>query len=253
MSVDRYTGNPDVRFYPLQSNQSANECFRFLDKNNNQCERDVISNVLREQINLYGTQVTYFVNTYNPALTGDNFYGEQPLSQYGIPINFIAYIDLNENSLLLSKFGFQSEDEITMYIHISSFYEAYNTPSLSALFQGYAIEPKSDDVFKLTEYGNDRPGERDGKMFQITERLDQDINKINPLMGHYMWMLKAKRFEFSFEPGLTAEKGNTQVFDEAKDPSATGATKNYTFDVNTASKQIFNGKNNTSIYGDYDS
>jgi len=252
MSVDKYTGNTDIRFYPLQSNQVENSCFRFLDKDKNECERALVSNALREQINLYGTKVTYYINTYNPALTADNFYGEQPLSEYGIPISFIAFIDLNENSLLLSKFGFQSEDEITMYIHISSFYEAYNTPVLSALFNGYAIEPKSDDVFKLTEYGSDRPGERDGKMFQITERLDQDINKINPLLGHYVWLLKAKRFEYSFEPGLTAEKGNTQVFDNPKDNSITGADKNYTFDINIASKQVFDGKNNTSVYGEYD-
>lgn len=252
MSVDKYTGNTDIRFYPLPSDQVENGCFRFLDKDKNECERALVSNALREQINLYGTKVTYYINTYNPALTADNFYGEQPLSEYGIPISFIAFIDLNENSLLLSKFGFQSEDEITMYIHISSFYEAYNTPVLSALFNGYAIEPKSDDVFKLTEYGSDRPGERDGKMFQITERLDQDINKINPLLGHYVWLLKAKRFEYSFEPGLTAEKGNTQVFDNPKDNNAQGADKNYSFDINIASKQVFDGKNNTSVYGDYD-
>jgi len=253
MSIDRYTGSPDIRYYPLPSNTTENSCFRFLSKENNQCERDMVSNVLREQINLYGTQVTYFVNTYNPALTSDNFYGEQPLSQYGIPISFIAYIDLNENSLLLSKYGFQSDDDITMYVHISSFYEAYNKPALSAYFHGYAIEPKSGDVFKLTEYGNDRPGERDGKMFEITERLDQDINKINPLMGHYMWLLKAKRYEYSFEPGLTAEKGNTQVFDDAKNPSVIGADKNYKFDVNEESKKtVFDGNNNTSVYGEYD-
>ena len=253
MSIDRYTGNPDVRFYPLPSNTTENTCFRFMDKGNNQCERDMVSNVYREQINLYGTRVTYYVNTYNPVLSGDNFYGEQPASVYGIPINFITYIDLNENSLLLSKYGFQSDDDITMYIHISSFYEAYHTPALSALFHGYTIEPKSGDVFKLTEYGSDRPGERDGKLFEVTERLDQDINKINPLLGHYVWLLKAKRYETSFEPGLTAEKGNTQVFDDAKDASAIGATKNYPFDVNVLSKTtVFDGTNNTSVYGDYE-
>jgi hypothetical protein len=252
MSVDRYTGNPDVRYYPLPSDSTENPCFRFLDKDNNECEREMVSNVMREQINLYGTKVNYFVHTYNPSYSADNFYGEQPLAEYGIPISFSAYIDLNENSLLLSKYGFQSEDEITMYIHISSFYEAYHKPSLSAYFHGYAIEPKSGDVFKLTEYGSDRPGERDGKMFEVTERLDQDINKINPLLGHYVWLLKAKRYETSFEPGLTAEKGNTQVFDSPANPDIKGAEKNYPFDINSASKAVFDGKNNTGIYGDYD-
>jgi len=252
MSIDRYRGSTETKIYPLANNNTVNECFRFMDKSNNECERELISNVMREQINLYGTKVTYFTHTYNPALTADNFYGEQPTAAYGIPIEFIAMIDLNENSLLLSKYGFQSDDEITMYIHISSFYEAYNTPLLSAYFHGYSIEPKSGDVFKLTEYGSDRPGERDGKMFEITERLDQDINKINPLLVHYLWLLKAKRYETSFEPGLTAEKGNTQVFDESKNNSTLGADKNYPLNVDDLSKSVFNGNNNTSVYGDYD-
>ena len=252
MSIDRYTGNIDLKVYPFSNSQAANECFRFLDKDNNECEREVISNVIREQLNLFGTKVTYFVHTYNPALTADNFYGEQPNAQYGIPIQFIAFIELNENSLLLTKYGFQSDDDITMFIHISSFYEAYNTPQLSAYFHGYDIEPKSGDVFKLTEYGSDRPGERDGKMFEVTERIDQDINKINPLLGHYVWLLKAKRYETSFEPGLTAEKGNTQVFDDKKQSDVTGADKNYPMNVDDLSKSVFDGNNNTSVYGDYE-
>jgi len=252
MSIDKYTGNIDLKVYPFSNTDAANPCFRFLDKQNNTCQEEVFSNLYREQINLYGTEVTYFVHTYNPAYTADNFYGEQPNAQYGIPISFIAYIELNENSLLLTKYGFQSDDEITMFIHISSFYEAYNKPSLSGYFHGYDIEPKSGDVFKLTEYGIGRPGQRDGKMFEVTERLDQDINKIHPLLGHYVWMLKAKRYETSFEPGLTAEKGNTQVFDENKNNSTLGADKNYTYSADVNSKSVFDGNNNTSVYGDYD-
>lgn len=252
MSIDRYTGSTELKVYPLDNSNAANSCFRFMDKSDNSCQQEVFSNLYREQINLYGTQVQYFVNTYNPSFSSDNFYGEQPTSVYGIPISFIAFIELNENSLLLTKYGFQSDDEITMFIHISSFYESYNTPQLSGYFNGYDIEPKSGDVFKLTEYGEGRPGQRDGKMFEVTERLDQDINKINPLLGHYVWMLKAKRYETSFEPGLTAEKGNTQVFDENKNINVIGADKNYNYSADTQSKSIFDGNNNTSVYGDYE-
>ena len=34
-------------------------------------------------------------------------------------------INLTENALILSKFGFQSDDQVTAYVHISSFYAAY--------------------------------------------------------------------------------------------------------------------------------
>ena len=253
MSIDKYTGSTEIKFYPLSNNNAENPCFRFLDKDKNECEREFVSNTFREQINLYGTQITYFVNTYNPAYSADNFYGEQPLTPYGVPISFIGLIDLNENSLMLTKYGFQSDDDITLFIHISSFYEAYMKPALSGYFHNYSIEPKSGDVFKLTEYGSDRPGERDGKMFEITERLDQDINKINPLLGHYVWLLKAKRYETSFEPGLTAEKGNTQVFDDAPgQEDSTGAEKIYPADANVLSESIFSGTTDNDVYGGYD-
>jgi len=238
MSIDKYTGVNCIRTYPLQYTTST---LRFTDKENNECERELYSNYWREQLSLYGQKTMYYVNLTN-TLCADNIYGEQPLAGYRPPQPLVMAINLSENALVLSKFGFQSDDFLTAYVHISSFYEVFPLD----------LEPKAGDVFQLTEYGSDRPGERDGKMFQITERLDQDINKINPLLGHYVWLLKAKRFEYSFEPGLTAEKGNTQVFDNPKDDNAKGATKNYTFDINTASKQVFDGKNNTSVYGEYD-
>ena len=46
--------------------------------------------------------------------------------------------------------------------------------------------PNAGDVFQLTEYGDDRPGGKDGKIFEITERMDQMIGEINQLQGHYV-------------------------------------------------------------------
>mgnify|MGYP001221206574 CR=1 FL=1 len=57
-------------------------------------------------------------------------------------------------------------------------------------------------VFELTEYGNDRPNNRQSKFFEITEKLDQDISQINNLQGHYVFLLKAKRLDYSFEPNI---------------------------------------------------
>jgi hypothetical protein len=255
MSIDRYTGSPDINIYPLQPANAENSCFRFLDKGNNECERLVISNSFKEQINLYGTKCSYFLYAFNTSAS-DNFYGEDPIAHYIPPLDLIIMMNLNENAVMLTKMGFSSEDEVTFFIHISSFYEAFRTPALSSYFYGYSIEPKSGDVIQLTEYGLDRPGDRNGKMFEITERLDQDIAQINPLMGHYVWMLKAKRYESSFEPGLSGERGNQQVFDDIKReniPNLDIAGKNYPYNVNDASKSVFDGSINSDVYGDYGS
>lgn len=247
--MDKYTGVNCIRKYPLKYTTST---LRFTDKENNECERQLYSNMFREQIDLYGQKVLYYRNLYN-TLSADNIYGEMPLQKFEAPRSFVMAVSLTENALVLSKFGFQSDDQVTAIVHISSFYAAYPP----------YIEPKAGDVFKLIEYGSDRPGERDGKMFEVTERVDEDNSKINPLMGHYVWMLKAKRFDYSYEPNITFEKGSTQVQDSAQYGTVSASfdnagtitlrTSSYPYDANTVSKiMVFDmEQNNTLEYGGY--
>lgn len=248
MSMDKYTGSNCIRQYPLQYTTSS---LRFTDKTNNDCERELYSNYWREQLDLYGQKVSYYRNRTN-LLSADNVYGEQTLAGFEPPKEFVMAINLTENALILSKFGFQSDDQVTAYVHISSFYAVFPPDA----------EPKSGDVFKLTEYGSDRPGERDGKMFEVTERVDQDNSQINPLMGHYVWMLKAKRYDYSFEPNIVFEKGSTQVQDDTQYGVISASYSNsvlvqrtsaYPGDADTLSKtQVFDmTKNNTLEYGGY--
>ena len=170
-------------------------------------------------------------------------YGEQPTQQFAPPLPLIIAVNLNENALMLSKYGLLSEDEVTAFVHISGFYATF----------GYPREPKSGDVFQLSEYGNDRPNGRDGRFYEITERLDQDIAQINPLAGHYVWLIKAKRFEWSFEPGLSGSAVNQQVYDDTLSSTASGATKPYSYSADIASKQIFDYAQTDygSVYGGY--
>ena len=232
--------------------QYTTSTLRFTDKENNECERQLYSNMFREQIDLYGQKVLYYRNLYN-TLSADNIYGEMPLQKFEDPKTFVMAIRLSENALILSKFGYQSDDQVTALVHISSFYAVYPPD----------IEPKAGDVFQLTEYGSDRPGERNGKMFEVTERVDEDNSQINPLMGHYVWMLKAKRFDYSFEPNITFEKGSTQVQDSIQYGTLSAAISNagtttvrgsaYPYDADTVSKNLVFDmeKNNTLEYGGY--
>jgi len=156
----------------------------------------VISNTVEEAINTLGQKIDYYVNTYNP-LSADNIYGEQPTSIFYGPKQLKIYIELNENALALSKFGYNADDDLTGYFSISGYKTAFAATSVyTDLSQD--IEPKAGDVFQMTEYGNDRTGNRAGNYFRITERLDQDIASLNPLGGHYMWRIKGKRLEYSF-------------------------------------------------------
>jgi len=241
-SKDFYTGNPTPQIYPQALNFEDNTCFRYTDKANNQSERVIYSNYWREQINQYGQKILYYVNTFN-TLSADMLYGEQPTQQFAPPLPLIIAVNLNENALMLSKYGLLSEDEVTAFVHISAFYDRF----------GWGAEPKSGDVFQLSEYGSDRPGGRDGRFYEITERLDQDIAQINPLAGHYVWLIKAKRFEWSFEPGLSGDAVNQQVYDDTRNLAASGAAKPYSYSADIASKQIFDYTQTdySDVYGGY--
>lgn len=206
-----------------------NDGFRFLDKSVNQNERDNYSGWWEEQLRLYGTRVNYYSSSL--TLSGmDDVYGEQPAAEYATPKSILLALNLNENAVAMKQFGLIADDEITAFIHINTFYKAL----------GDGQEPKSGDVFDLVELGDDRPGGRAGKHFEITERIDQDVNQINPLLGHYVWLMKAKRHDYSFEPGLVPEQASQQVDDDPLIDQLSKDTFDYT-DFNV----------NDDVYGDY--
>ena len=248
ITYDKYTGVNCVRTYPNNYREYIQPTIRFTDKDKNQAERVLYSNYWREQIDMFGQKVLYYRNLYN-LNDGDNTYGEITLNRFDQPKDMLMLINLSENALVLSKFGYQADDMITAYLHISSFYQ-YFPPDL---------EPKSGDVIKLVEYGSERAGDRDGKMFEITERCDEDNSKINPLGGHYVWLLKAKRFEHSFE-NLPQEMGNSQVHDGTFYGDLSGSTTpvserdpSYPQDSDSMSKKfVFDmSVNDTLEYGGY--
>jgi hypothetical protein len=234
-------------------------CNQFFNPANFQAEQLVYDIAFSDLINSYGIPVNYYVNTFN-TLSADVLYGEQPLAPYLGPFNIMSYIELSEAAPNLSRFGFASDDELTAYVHINTF-----TTTFSALVNyssfNQSIEPKSGDVIELTSLGCDRPNGRGSKWFEVTERVDQDIATMNPLLGHYTYRLRAKRYEGSFEPGLSGEQVNQQVFENSfagvlssniPGPFAPG-TKNYPGDIDNTSKEtvLDMSVNNTDIYGTY--
>ena len=226
-----------------------NDGLRFLDKDLNLNERTNYKGWWTEQVNHYGVEVDYYTNNY--SVTGhDPLYGEQPTQTFADPKKIILALTLQENALVLQKFGLVADDELTAIIPIDSYENVF----------GVGIEPKSDDVFDLTEFGSDRPASRGGKKFVITERLDQEVSQINPLMGHYVWLIKAKRFDYSYEPGIDKEPGLNEVYDDdfagrlADGTNPKTDDKSYSDNIDDAAKDVFDYSlygDNDDVYGDY--
>lgn len=247
--------------------QDDESCWRFTDKSTQQSERILFSNWWRELINQYGVKIKYFVNTFN-ILSADNIYGEDPTKTFAPPRDLIMAVNLNDNAITLSKYGFLSDDEITAYIHISSFQSKFET--LSSVFdtQYSIVEPKAGDIFQLSEFGDDRPADRQPKYFEVTEKLDEDISQINNLAGHYVFLIKAKRYDYSFEPGIPFNtlgeniSGNQQIYEDSFAGRLSGGANTETepkkdgYDEYSADQtsidEVFDMRvNDTDVYGDY--
>ena len=207
------------------------------DKTANAGEIAVISSAVREAIQRYGQPVEYYVNQYN-TLSANNLYGEDPTKSYYPPVQIVMYIQLTENSATLRRFGFDPDDEVTAFVHISSYAATFN--ALSGVYQSnnQDIQPKSGDVFQLKQYGSTRPGNREGKFFEVTTIDDQDIAEMNYLGAHYMWRLRARRLDYSFEPGLPLIRGNDQVFDNARSGKITEETVSNALTLNDSATEV---------------
>ena len=131
---------------------------RFTDKSNNSNERDNLFKVWwKDQIAQYGTSTTYFVRDFTLS-AADKFYGENTVAGFKSGTTLVMVMNLSDNSITFSKFGLTSDDEVEAYIDIST----YQSTLSSSYVSGEVIEPKAGDVFQLTEFGDDRPGGRDG-------------------------------------------------------------------------------------------
>jgi hypothetical protein len=183
---------------------------RYLNKGDNSNERKNFSNWWKEEIDLFGVEVDYYTNMYASS-AADNTYGEHPTATFADPVKLVMMADLTQTALVFSKFGLMGDDDLQAVIHIDTFKSSMSGISVENIV---ITEPKAGDVFQLEEYGDDRPGERNGKYFEITERLDEEISQINALMGHYVWLIKAKRHDYSWEPGLSGEKSLSLVTDD---------------------------------------
>lgn len=235
-------------------------CGGFADPSNYQAERALFKSAFTQLIANYGTEINYYVNGFNLS-AANILYGEHPTQEYSDPFVIKAYFELNE-AVSLTNWGMRAEDELTLYITIDDFTTKASVLSGFYSENGQRIEPKSDDLIELTALGCDRPGNRGNKIFQITEALDQSIQDgINPMLGHYVWKLKAVRFEHAGQTNAPTELGNDQVYDNtysgklssALFPSLTADEKVYPFNVDTISKEnVYDMEvNDTSLYGQY--
>lgn len=269
----------------MKCNVASN--YRFTSKNLNSTERALMMQWWEELTRLYGTYVEYY--TYNYQLSAhDDLYGEHVNATFSTPQGMVVLAELSNDSMLLSKFGIQTDADLTIIIPIDNYQTVY----------GSTAEPKSGDLIKLSELGWDRPGAqrpypagttddlctantltavngyvdtnntsdidtwlRGPNVYEVTERRDENVPaRINMLQGHYVWMLKCKRFDYSYQPNAPREAGSSQVSDETLYGKLSGGSvtaepaKPYDQNTNADAKIIWDYENRgklSDVYGEY--
>jgi hypothetical protein len=186
-------------------------------------------------------------------------YGEHPTAVYESASGMQMFVELSQDALALSQFGFDPGDEFTGFLHIKTFQRQMSSNATYNTVDD--AEPKSGDLIELAGLGCDRPGGRGASIYEITERRDEDIGSINPLLGHYVYRIRAKRYENSFEPNAPRELANEQVYDDSAfgtlstniSADSVSPAKTYSWDVDTESQtEVYDmDVNDNDIYGNY--
>jgi len=103
---------------------------------------------------------------------------------------------------------------------------------------------------------------RGAHIYEITERRDENLTmNYNMLQGHYIWILHAKRFDYSYQPNAPREPGHDQISDETLYGKLTGGTdfaeegKTYPGNVEDDSNENWDYDNRNgsddSVYGNF--
>jgi hypothetical protein len=208
------------------------ESLRYLNKQTNYAERLNFKYWWKEQINIFGQEVTYYTNT--TTISASNFlYGEETSAGFSTGNPLVVLLNLNNDALLLSKFGIIADSDMSGVIHPDHFTTIY----------GLSSEPKAGDLMMLTEFGIDRLNypKRGPTVYQLTEVIDEFQG--NAIAGHYVWFFKGKRYDYSNEIGSPGPGvGNNPLNDNNKANEVSLNNFNYEED---------NPCDNTSVYGNF--
>jgi hypothetical protein len=214
------------------------DTLRYLNKNINANERQNFSNWWKEQISIYGSDTLYYSN----SATIENFnalYGENFVEAFQVGKPLIVLYILNNDSVMLSKFGIIADSDMTGVIH----------PQLYEAAFGAGAEPKADDLLVLSEYGSDRLHypKRGATVYQLTEVIDE--YQTNALGGHYVWFIKGKRYDYSHENGSPGPGvGNVQLDDNDKIEEVSSLNFDYEQCLPPGPPEL---GGTTSVYGEY--
>lgn len=225
----------------------------FMDRSKLAGEQRFLDNVYNELIHLYGIEISYYQHGY--ALSAHDFlYGEDVTAPFAEPITMNMLGQVNDDALLLSKFGIMTNADAVFIVGVKSFAEAmsadYAEPKVGSLIRldfmdgrpGAGGFPNKDDALSAFEFCKDPEAYmnaysqwlssrdvqdwiRSAPIYEITVKRDYLPNKNINIMGTYpVWYIECIKWDYSYEPNAPREKGSEQVSDSTLYGKLTGGT-----------------------------
>lgn len=200
-----------------------------------QGDQVVMDNNIKSFILERGYPVLYYPYLFEVD-KAEHLFGEHSGAGYGVPFKTYAYMTIEDQPSWFAAQGIDTDETATIWIHIKlwkdtvieylqdpecpqyhDYNKIYNLNYIAENDIVRAIEPKVKDLIQLTTFGADREFDRGNKIFEITSREDElfSENNMNIAMGHYVWRVKAKRYRYSHELGMSNQdpngKGNEYI------------------------------------------
>lgn len=212
--------------------------------------KEVYHKYAMEYANQFGMTIRYQPIKYN-FNTHNFIYGEDH-SGYHFERRMKAVVDFKQYSAFLTKFGFQSSEQLTIFIPIRHFEEVWGKTDAGTY-------PLAGDIFTIEDSACDRALHQSPICWIVNDKTDVVNNTVDFLAGHYVWKLECTRFNYSFEPGVTPERF---LDEESRDTEEHGrlpggenppemSPKTDGVDEFTKSNFDSTQTNNTSTYGKY--
>ena len=188
-----------------------------------QGDQVVMDNNIKSFILERGYPVLYYPYLFEVDKV-EHLFGEHSGAGYGVPFKTYAYMTIEDQPSWFAAQGIDTDETATIWIHIRmwketvseylqdpecpqyhDYHKIYNLNYVAENDIVRAIEPKVKDLIQLTTFGADREFDRGNKIFEITSREDElfSENNMNIAMGHYVWRVKAKRYRYSHENGMS--------------------------------------------------
>lgn len=197
--LDLTKGSPSSNLGSGGNSVSINQQLIGCDSRTN----EVLSGMAENANELYGLEINYWRKSFD-VKKAHPIWGNQDDAGYIGPFKIKAYVNVEDDSSILSQFGMDTSNQIDLQISYEEWEKVSKTDS-----------PLAKDIFEIDGLLECRPSGHTRAIFELTSQGDGDL-----FTASKRWFISAQRKDgFSFEDNEPRENNDDIYFtDESTGP-----------------------------------